>query len=1025
MQPPTLPDNETWRLQELRRYTLQNTDQDPRLDQITQLVARHFEISIVLVSFIEKDRQWFKSHHGTDVSHTPRQVSFCAHAILEDSPLMEIPDTALDPRFHDNPLVIHPPHVRYYAGAAIITPSGYKLGTLCMLDTRPRQFKDEDLRQLSLFADQVMARLEANRQQRLLEIIDRSRIGIWEMDVESSATWWSDTLCELMHQPSGHQGIHQSSRLYAADSQKRLDRLLERAIASGRPFATQLKLKDSSSRLPRWIQVTGTPIHSQGKVTHIAGVARKITALKAQEARLARHARLERLISNLQDAFLRHQQTSRIFQQALEELLLATGSQAGFIGEVMYRGDAPPFLKMHALTDISWSASTFDAFKARASSGMEFTDMNSLFGYVVRHQQTVISQAPSSDPRAGGTPPGHPRLDNFLGLPVFDESNQLVAMIGLANREEGYDEAFSKELAPLQRRIGHLMTTLAMRRERAETMERLEMAARVFNSSHNAIMITDQHDRIIEVNPVFEATTGYTRDAIIGATPKQLESPDHPGHHRHQMCQQLSQHRFWEGEALYQHKDGDPLPVFLSVSEVHTSEGEVSHYVTVISDLRRDKQHASELYRVSHFDNLTHLPNRLSLTEHLRSALADTTLPNQIAVVVCDLDRFNQVNQQLGNLTGDAWLVDVAEHLSQLLHDGELAARLGGDEFGLMLYANAHLEERLEQLSQALEQVRQADDNAIVRVSASIGVTCYPDDDNDADTLMRHADQAMYRAKEAGGNCWVRFNTAHELAQKALKAIRADIVSGLASDQFFLELQPQVTAFGQNVIGAEALIRWQREAGRCMPDEFLPSIRNTPIEHDLDEWVLHQAFRILEQWRQQSLNLSISINLTPQTLSNRSFLLMLERAQARYPTVRLENLHVEVLESSAMEELTIATDVMRACQAKGIHVALDDFGTGYSSLTYLKGLPADIVKIDRSFVMDMLSAPDDLAIVESVIYLAQRFGKTVIAEGVETDAHAQALRSLGCDVLQGYGIARPMKEQAFLEWRQHYPPAVG
>lgn len=1014
MKQPASHDHEQQRLKELWRYSLRDDSKDAQLDALTQLVAHYFEVPTTLVSFVDQQCQWFKSRHGLDMTSTPLESSFCAYAINGPHAIFEVADTHQDARFCHNPLVTQPPHVRYYAGAPLTTQDGFKLGSLCIIDTQPRRISSEKLAHLAVFARQVMEHLELQRLRRLLDIIDTSGIGLWELDVGSKALWWNNTQSRLLGRTCS---TSETNQLYDAVSQQRFDHAVVQAARTAQAFSEDLRLNHSPQISPQWVHINGVPLLTHGRVTQLVGTTQNITQLKEKEVYLARYARIEQLINDLQAAFIGNHQTQDTFRHALEKLLLATESEAGFVGEVKYRDDGKtPYLKMHALTDIAWDTQKFSRFSANASTSMAFTQLNSLFGHVILHNQIVISNAPGSDPRAGGIPAGHPPLKSFLGLPAVDENGHVIAVIGLANREQGYDAAFAQELEPLQQRLGQLITTFNLRQAQHETQKRLEMAAKVFENSHNAIVIVDADFTIIDANPAFEAETGYCRDDIIGHTTAFLAS------HRQGLslddalrcCQHSDQ---WEGEVLNRCKNGDPLPESASIAVVRDTAGAISHYVLVLTDLRRAKQQAQALDRASRFDALTGLPNRAHFLALLHKTMHSEDSPAAgFAIVVIDLDRFSRANQQLGTAQGDQLLIDISHRLSHCLLEGELLARMSGDEFGLALRCDTDLLERLKTVLSNIVTHHAIDTGEALAITGSLGVTFYPEDNTDPDTLLRHAFQAMFRAKEEGGNRYAIFNTRHEQEFQFIQQRRKEVVQGLANQEFILELQPQVDANTLKLVGAEALIRWEHPEGRRAPDTFLPYIINSTLEHDIDQWVIQQAFKLLAQWQAEGLDIDLSINITPQTFANQSLLNMLDDARQRYPSVNLQHLHIEVLESAAIEELTVATEVMKACQQRGASVALDDFGTGYSSLTYLKSLPADIVKIDRSFVIDMLDNPDDLAIVESIVYLAKRFGKTVIAEGVETAAHIEALRNISCNILQGYGIAKPMTPDALARW---------
>jgi EAL domain-containing protein (putative c-di-GMP-specific phosphodiesterase class I) len=310
-----------------------------------------------------------------------------------------------------------------------------------------------------------------------------------------------------------------------------------------------------------------------------------------------------------------------------------------------------------------------------------------------------------------------------------------------------------------------------------------------------------------------------------------------------------------------------------------------------------------------------------------------------------------------------------------------------------------------------------------VQVSASVGVTLFPQDGSDADLLMRHADQAMYLAKLAGKNQYHLFDIAHDVATKSMREGLEQVRVALERREFVLYYQPKVNMRSGMVIGAEALIRWQHpERGILPPGLFLPIIEDHPMSVELGEWVIDAALRQMTLWRSQGLDLSISVNIGARQLQQGNFVERLGQLLAAHPSVPPQSLELEILETRALEDISQVSDVMLSCQALGVRFALDDFGTGYSSLTYLKRLPAELLKIDQSFVRDMLTDTDDLAIVQGVIGLAKAFRRKVIAEGVETIAHGELLLPLGCELAQGYGIARPMPAANIPDWVKTWKP---
>lgn len=440
-------------------------------------------------------------------------------------------------------------------------------------------------------------------------------------------------------------------------------------------------------------------------------------------------------------------------------------------------------------------------------------------------------------------------------------------------------------------------------------------------------------------------------------------------------------------------------------------------------ELRQTNQ---QLEQLAHFDTLTQMPNRVLLADRLRHAMAQCQRrSNGLAVVYLDLDGFKPINDRYGHSAGDQLLTVLAQRLKEMLREGDTLARIGGDEFVAVLgdlQRPQDCEPVLERLLQAARMPVVLGDTA-VQVSASVGITFYPQDPVDADLLLRHADQAMYLAKQSGKNRWHVFDLAHDAAIATRHESLEEIRQALQHQQFVLHYQPQVDLVSGRVLGVEALIRWQHPlAGLRAPATFLPLVEDHPLGFSLGEWVLHTALAQLATWNREGLSLQMSVNLDPAHLQSEHFAQRLRDMLALYPGVRPHQLTLEVLESCAMQDMERAESVLRQCHAMGVRCALDDFGTGYSSLVYLKRLSAGTVKIDRSFVMGMLAHADDRAIVHAVISLARAFGREVVAEGVESADHARALRSMGCTQAQGFGIARPMPAHAVSAWIRGFLP---
>ncbi|RUR30414.1 EAL domain-containing protein [Vreelandella andesensis] len=1016
-----LPQNETDRLRAMWRYTRHNRAPDATLDAITRSAAKFFEVPVVLVSLVEESHQWFKSQVGLDIANTARDISFCAYAILGNE-LMEVVDATVDARFQNNPLVTGPPYIRYYLGAPLVTPDGFSIGTLCLIDYRPRTISDEHKRHLKALAHQVVSHLELLRLQRLERIVNQAGLGVWELDVSSNAVWGNDEFQRL----HGAASLAPGNRLelanhYLCEDRDTLESGLGEIIQQGTSFDACLRLKAPGAASVTWVQLTGASIDDVLPARHIVGTLQDITPLQQSKQELEWRHRIDALINRLQASIIAGDPISATFSDALEALLSLTESDYGFIGEVFKNNKGEPYFKTHAITDISWDDPSRALYRKAQEDGLVFSQLNSLYGHVLHTGEPLISNRPSHDPRRGGLPKGHPSLDALLCLPVSVEG-EMVAMLGFANCARGYSENTLTLLEPLLRPLGQLIHGLGLRRQNDEAWKRLELSSKVFSSSREAIMISDGDNRIIEVNEAFERITGYDRDEVLGKDPRFLSSGRQTRAFYRSLWASLNETGYWQGEVLNRRKNGEPLPEMLSISVVRNGAGETTHYVAVFSDLTRIKQHANELFQAGHVDRLTALPNRRHMIELMNEALDNDKPDETMAIAVLDLDGFQELNSRLGRVGADRVLVALAGQLVNALGSGDLIARIGGDEFAFLLH---RFEGSPERLASILEQVAQPlrlaelgiTDETSLTLTGSLGVTLFPADHNDADTLLRHADQAMYRAKMAGGNRFVLFDPEREQALKDLQIQRGLIARALDAGEFVLFYQPQFDPVIQRVTGVEALVRWRHPTlGLLAPDQFLPAIAGSELELSFDAWVLETALQQMEVWHSSAIMLEVCINLSPQSLTRADFFDTLQNALAAHPDVSPARLCLEVLESTALDDLQAATHVMRACRSLGVKIALDDFGTGYSSLTYLRDLPVDVVKIDRSFVISMLEREHDLAIVESVIYLARRFNKKVVAEGVESNAHIKRLTEMGCHLLQGFGIARPMPAKALQTW---------
>lgn len=451
------------------------------------------------------------------------------------------------------------------------------------------------------------------------------------------------------------------------------------------------------------------------------------------------------------------------------------------------------------------------------------------------------------------------------------------------------------------------------------------------------------------------------------------------------------------------------------------AQGQPLRIVGSFSDISFQKEHQHYLERIAHYDQLTGLPNRVLLADRMHQAMMQSKRRGlQLAVAYLDLDGFKSVNDLYGHTVGDQLLSALSIQFKAMMRQGDTFARLGGDEFVAVFVDLQDMRDSVILITRLLEVASRqlVVDNLTLTVSASVGVSFYPQSEEaDADQLLRQADQAMYSAKLAGKNRYHFFDAEHDRSLRVRNGTLERVRQALANQEFVLHYQPQVNLRTGEVVGAEALIRWQHpEKGLLLPGSFLPDIQGHEVSLELDEWVLEAALQQIEAWADKGLDLPVSVNISAYQLQQPDFSTKLKARMNVHPKVPRHHLELEVLETTALDELDSVANVIRECAAMGIGFALDDFGTGYSSLTYLKRLPAQVLKIDQSFVRNILDDPEDLAIVEGVLGLARAFGRKAVAEGAETQAHCKLLLEIGCDLAQGYGIARPMPSSQVQAW---------
>jgi diguanylate cyclase (GGDEF)-like protein/PAS domain S-box-containing protein len=554
------------------------------------------------------------------------------------------------------------------------------------------------------------------------------------------------------------------------------------------------------------------------------------------------------------------------------------------------------------------------------------------------------------------------------------------------------------------------------------TRIRLQITQNVFDYTHDRITVTDSSARIIDVNQAFTRMTGYTRSEVLGKNPGILQSGRQDAQFYKAMWSQLTVKGQWQGELWNRRKNGEFYAELTTISAVKNPNGRVENYIAVSSDItERAFEHERQLQYQAYHDALTGLPNHALARDRLESALQRAKRSNKALIVASlDLDHFKHINDSYGHEFGDTLLQLFANRLTSVFRDGDTVARVGGDEF-LVIVEDIEdkssirniLERSHAKMGTPLEVLGKE-----LSLSVSIGATSFPHEQGrDADTLIRNATQALHDAKHNGRSRLTWFDPVRGRDQSAFSDLIRELEQALAEDEFRLYYQPKVNMVTGQVLGFEALLRWEDpDRGLVPPGQFLPQIEAHPLSITVGNWVIEQAIRQMMEWQARGITMKVSVNINALQLLASDFVDQLKQQLAQHPAFSPSQLELEILESAAIGDIQTAAQVLNECRRLGIGVSLDDFGTGYAALDYLKRLPAENLKIDQSFVRDMDASPGDRAIVRGIIGLANAFGFGVIAEGVESIEQGSALIELGCHNAQGYGIARPMPADSVPGW---------
>lgn len=566
---------------------------------------------------------------------------------------------------------------------------------------------------------------------------------------------------------------------------------------------------------------------------------------------------------------------------------------------------------------------------------------------------------------------------------------------------------------------GRAMRMIGTRRDTTSSKEaedQLRLAATVFENASEAILIFDTEFRFLAVNDCFTRTAGYSEEDVLGRSMKEVSGSEDSTAIYSQIANTVRREGFWQGELTERRQNGETYPVWIQLSAVYDEDGQITHYVGMFSDLTARKEAEEKVQFLSNYDRLTGLANRTMFREKLHKSLALARLNRErVALVSFNIDRFRPINDSLGHEIGDHLLRATADRLLAIGIDKSSFSRVGGDEFNLIIdgyRSSSELEESCQEVVNAMRKPFNINGHELL-LGISIGISVFPDNAKEAQTLIHQADLAIHQAKRMGGNNYQFYRSDMRAASVEQLALETSLRKAIFKNEFVVYYQPKVDAHTRRIQGAEALVRWQHPTmGLLQPKDFIPLAEETGLISAISEWVLERACRQTALWRDAGLEIQMSVNLSAHQFRKGDIADIVDRIleSTGLPPHLLE---LELTESLIMEDLDKNIEILSDLRTRGLGLSLDDFGTGYSSLSYLKRFPVDTLKIDRSFIEELHISPDDAAITQAIIQMAHTMKMHVVAEGVEEETQFTILRDMGCDSIQGFLISRPVPEPEF------------
>jgi diguanylate cyclase (GGDEF)-like protein/PAS domain S-box-containing protein len=771
----------------------------------------------------------------------------------------------------------------------------------------------------------------------------------------------------------------------------------------------------------RWLETHVSPLTDlTGNVIAMLGITRDITLRKLSEERVGRLTALYKALSEINQAIVRIENESQLFPLVCRCAVEYGGARMAWIGRL-----DPDTLFISPVESYGQGLGYLDGIVISANESIP--QGRGPVGQAVRGGKPIIvndflNSIEYLPWQTQGVKFGWSSVGAF---PILRGGNSFGILVVYQTESNVFDKEVIELFNEMSADISFALDNFD-RKAKLQTDEKaLNLAASIYKVSSEAMLIIDIERLVIAINPAFTLITGYLENEILGKSVDILRTNYHDEAFYQSISDELNFKGKWQGELWFNRKDGEAYPTLAVINSVFDTDGSVLRQVFLFNDISQKKETEDFIWRQANYDLLTGLPNRLMFQDRVEQEFKKSHRTKlSFALLFLDLDNFKEVNDTLGHAYGDMLLKEVSQRILTCVRETDTIARFGGDEFTILLCDISEKERVnrvIEDILQSLTKPFEINDEMLY-ITASVGVTCYPEDGEDLETLTKNADQAMYAAKNAGRNGYSYFTKSMQETAQAQMRMANDLRLALNENQFWVAFQPIINLKSRKIVKAEALVRWQHPIfGLVNPADFIPIAEQTGVINDIGEFVFTQATNHVKLLQDiYDKDFQISVNVSPVQFNNTRAKYGAWRKKFHNLGLNGKSIVVEITEGLLLEANNLTKEKLVEFSNAGIQIAIDDFGTGYSSLSYLKKFEIDYIKIDQSFVRNMTANSGDFALCEAMVVMAHKLGIEVIAEGVETQEQSKLLTEMGCDFAQGYYFAKPMQENVFLEWLKNF-----